>query len=62
MALMNVNVTIYDEGSLSAHLKYYRRYTGLHLTFKRSIWSELPFDEIHTLVSAANKFQHLIKT
>lgn len=60
MNFMNVNLTISDEGSLCANLKYYRRFVGVHLTISPSIWSVLPYEEICTLARAANKFHYLI--
>lgn len=58
--MINMYIPISDEGSLHANLKYYRHFVGLHLTFRRSSWSQLPYEEICILASAANKFQELI--
>lgn len=60
MNIMTINLSICDEGSLYAHLLYYRRFVGVHLTISPSIWTQLPYEEIRVLANAANKFHHLI--
>jgi len=61
MNIMTISIAICDEGSLYASLTYYRRFVGLHLTISPSIWSELPYGEIHILASAANRFHNLVR-
>ena len=61
MNIMTVSLTISDEGSLYASLKYYRKFIGVHLTISPSIWTQLPYEEIRILANAADKFYMLVE-
>lgn len=61
MNIMTISLAICDEGNLYESLRYYRRFVAVHLTISPSIWSELPYEDIRILASAANKFQDLVR-